>query len=362
MTDTSEIILAIREASKRRKKITRVQRVLDNIDEYAKALKDKIESGNWSPPKHEEVMLQEGYHKKARNIQKPRWDDEQIVHHMLMRQYIPIMEPKIHEYCCGSIKKKGTHFLCKKMRSWVRGYGSKRFYVAELDIKKFYDNIDLVILKKQLSKIFRDKKYLNLLFMVIGDGEKGIPKGFYTSPWLAHTYLLPMDNYILQMLKPDHYARYMDNIWIFSPNKRELHKMVKSLFVFVDENLKLEFNDNWQIFRFEDAKLTTCKDGKARHNGRAIDCVGFVIHRFHIGLRKGIIKRIRAKVNRIKRLKRLTIFDCKSLLSRLGYFKYADVYGYYLEHIKPKISIRYMKKRVSDYDKKQLMIERRLTA
>lgn len=63
------------------------------------------------------------------------------------------------------------------------------------------DNVDIPTLKSMLEKKIRDKRYLDLLFKVIGDGDKGIPKGFYVSPLLSHFYLLPLDSFITQKLK-----------------------------------------------------------------------------------------------------------------------------------------------------------------
>lgn len=59
---------------------------------------------------------------------------------MLMSQFKPIVEPKMYEYSCGSIPKRGSLMVMKKMRQWIKEYQDKeqKFYVAELDIKKFY--------------------------------------------------------------------------------------------------------------------------------------------------------------------------------------------------------------------------------
>ena len=334
MIQTEEIKASIVEAAKKKKRKRCVQRVLKNADEYAINLQQTLNNGEWFPPEHEEHLLREGYHKKERMIQKPRWDNEQIVHHMLIRQLQPIIQPKLHRYVCGSIKGRGAHYLLKAMKSWVKGYGQKRFYAAELDIRKFYDNIDLHILKGKLDKLIRDRAFKEVLFRVIGDGDKGLPKGFYTSPWLAHYYLLGADNYIQQELKPDHYARYVDNIWLLHRNKRELRKMMAALWAYLNRELHLSIKEDWQIFRFENTEES---------HGRFINLLGFNIHRRHVGIRKGILKRIRAKAMRIKRKGHVTFHDASSVVSRMGYFKFADAHRFYLTHIKPYISIRYLK-------------------
>lgn len=112
-------------------------------------------------------------------------------------------EPRLYRYACGSLKGRGPHFAKRTIKRWRDEYKGKRFYVAELDIKGFYDNVDTEILKAMLRKKIRDKQYLTVLFHVIDGGAPGLPKGFYTSPWLAHFLLTPFDNYITQTLRPE---------------------------------------------------------------------------------------------------------------------------------------------------------------
>lgn len=201
----------------------------------------------------------------------------------------------------------------------------------------------MAILKQKLSKKIRDKRYLNLLFKLIDVGaqseNKGLPKGFYTSPWLLHFYYLDLDNTILQDLKPDYYARYMDNIWIFSSNKRRLHRIVGETMHHLHRDCHQVINNSWQIYKFE-KMIEGCI------YGRHINLLGFNIHCNRISLRKGIIKRIRAKTNRIYKKHGYTLHDCSSVLSYIGYFKRTDTNEYYQNWIKPKLSISYCKSRV----------------
>lgn len=280
-------------------------------------------------------------------IQKPRWDSEQIIHHMLMRQFRPIIMPKIYRYTCGSIPGRGTHYALKAMKRWRDSYKGKKFYVAELDIRHFYDSVDIDILEAMLSKTIRDRRYCDLLFRVIEGGTPGLPKGFYTSPWLANYLLTPLDNHIVQDLKPDHYLRYMDNMFLFARNKKNLHAIVLEIERYLREELHLELKGDWQVYRFEGYNR---KAGKV--TGRAINCLGFVVHNNRITLRKTILKRARAKANRIHQRKRCRRIDAAAVISYLGYFDHSDTYGYYLRYIKPKVSVQYCKRRIATLARK----------
>lgn len=347
MTDHEEIKNAILEAADHKKNRPEVKRALGDMDRKAGEIKGKLLSGEWRPPKHSKSRLCEGSHKKTRMIEKPRWDDEQIVHHILVRQFRKIALPRFYRYSCGSIPGRGPHYAVKTMKRWRDGYQGKKFYVAELDIKSFYDSVDVEILKASLRKIIRDKRYLDVLFRVIDTGAPGLPKGFYTSPWLANFILTPLDNYITQTLRPDHYLRYMDNMFLFARSKKALHRMVRDISEYMGAKLRLRLKEDWQVFRFEGENR---KAGKV--TGRAINCLGFVIHKDRITMRKSILERARAKANRMHRKRRCTRKDASAIISYMGWFSHTNTYGYYLKWIKPKVSVQYCKRRISAISKK----------
>lgn len=346
MMEPEEIVAAIMEAAKGKAKRRPIKRAMRDPEGKAEEVARKIVAG-WRPPHHEALPLQEGSHEKLRMIQKPRWDNEQIIHHMLMRQFKPIVTRSLYRYACGSIPGRGTHYALRTMRRWRDDYKGRKFYVAELDIRHFYDTIDNELLKRKLGKTIRDKKYLDLLFRVIDGGGPGLPKGFYTSPWLAHYLLTPLDHYITQHLKADHYLRYMDNMFLFSHNKKELHATVRAIAAYLGDELHLELKGDWQVYRFEGESRKAGKE-----TGRAINCLGFVIHRNRVAIRKSILKRARAKANKIHRRRRYRRRDAAAMIAYMGYFSHSDTYGYYSRYIKPKVSIQYCKRRISALDRK----------
>lgn len=328
-------IHAIQSASKGKRKRRNVQRILSDPVPTALRTINQLKNGTWKPSIKETTILREGAHKKERKIQKPSFDNDQIVHHMLMSQFKPIVEPKMYEYSCGSIPKRGSLMVMKKMRQWIKEYQDKeqKFYVAELDIKKFYQNVDVEILKNQLKKLIKDDIYLHILFQVIDSTAPGLPLGYYTSPWLGNWYLTPLDRHIIHTLHPDHYIRYMDNLWLFSTNSMELHEIVSNIQQFCSNELHVQIKDDWQVFQFEDSN----------GNGRAINCLGYVIHHNRVTLRKKLLQRIRAKALRMHKLKKCRVMDARAMLSYSGWLLHTDTYNYYLKWIKPNVSFHYCK-------------------
>lgn len=348
MMQPDEIIASIEEAAEHKTSRREVAGVLRKKEARAAAIAEKIDSGRWMPPAHERSPLQEGSHRKVRRIAKPTFDDEQIVHHMLMRQLRPIMEPRFYEYTCGSIPGRGPLYAVRAVKRWRDGYKGRRFYVAELDIAKFYDNVDTEVLKGMLHRFIRDKRFLSVLERVIDSAAPGLPLGYYTSPWLGNYYLTALDRHVLHELHPDHYLRYMDNMFIFCANKRRLHTMVREIERFLRDELHLRLNRSRQVFRFEGVSRRT---GKV--SGRAINALGYVVHRDRITLRKSILKRARAKANRMRRLHRCRRCDDAAMISYLGWLSHTDTYHYYLKYIKPKVSIQYCKRRISALAKRE---------
>ena len=349
MCQQEEIAASIKEAAEHKKNRPYVKKIVDHTDEKAAKVLALLKSGNWEPPAHEKTRLCEGSHKKERMIDKPVFDDEQIVHHALMRQLRPILQPRFYPYACGSIPDRGPLYAVRAMKRWRDSYGGKKFYVAELDVKKFYQSIDTAILKAMLVKLIRDKRYLEILCRVIDRTAPGLPLGFYTSPWLGNYYLTPLDRHITQTLRPDHYLRYMDNLFLFHKNKKELHRMVAAISEFMGERLHLKMKEDWQVFRFE---YQDRKNGKVR--GRAINALGYVLHWNRTTMRKSILKRTRAKANRMHRLKRCRRIDAAAMVSYMGWFSHTDTYAFYCRWIKPRVSIQYCKRRISRLSKQEV--------
>lgn len=349
MLDPEYVKMCIMTASVGKRNRTLVQKIINNpqptIDKILTKLKDKT----WEPPLHEKVSLREGSHKKERIIEKPIFDDEQIVHHMLVHQIRPILEKRFYELSCGSVPGRGPLTVVHKIRHWRDSYYGKVFYVAELDIKKFYQNVDTEILKRQLSSFIKDDNYLEIMSKVIDCTSPGLPLGFYTSPWLGNLYLTPLDMYILHTLHPDHYIRYMDNLFLFHENKERLHEIVSNIQNFCTEELHLAIKEDWQVFQFEN-----------NGTGRAINCLGYIIHEDRITLRKPLLKRIRGKALRMHAKGKITVQDASAMISYSGWLKNSDTYQYYLDYIKPNISFGYCKQLVSKVSKTELIKNDRL--
>ena len=71
-------------------------------------------------------------------------------------------------------------------------------YCLKLDIKHFYQSVDIEKLKKKFRKIIKDRDMLRVLDTIVDSnvaqyGKKivkmGLPIGFYTSQWFSNFFL-----------------------------------------------------------------------------------------------------------------------------------------------------------------------------
>lgn len=290
---------------------------------------------------HEPKQIYDGIRRKQRKIIVPTVQ-EQIIHHMIVNVLKPIFMKSMYEHSYGSIPGRGAHLGKKRIEKWIRHGGKNCKYCLKMDIKKYFDSIPHDALKEKLSDLIHDRRFLKILFEIIDavPGDRGIPIGFYTSQWFANWYLTELDHYIKQELHAIYYIRYMDDMVIFGPNKRELHEIREQIEDYLHGILGLEMKDNWQVFLFDYTK----KNGI--HVGRDLDFMGFRFYRDRTVLRRHLMLRMTRKAKRIYRKDKTTIYDCRQMLAYLGWLDSTDSYNIYKDRIKPYLSFRRLKRRL----------------
>lgn len=339
MTDVENIKTCIDEVAKGRKDRRDVQKILENKDEFAKVIKWKFETGTFVFHTGNIAIINESSTKKQRIIAKPSIVD-QIGHHMLISQLRPIVMRHMYEYSVASIPGKGVHHAKRAIEKWIRRYGRKRVYVLKADVYHFYDQLNHGIVKGALRRYVRDEQYLKYMDDVIDAYPCGLAKGYYTSVWLSNLVFMPIDRMIMQDWGADHYVRYMDDIVIFSRNKRKLRMLKENLSAELSK-LGLRLKGDWQIFKFDDGN----------GSGRDIDFMGFRFFRNKTTLRKSLLRTIRRKAYRLNKKKCITAEDAASMICYCGWTQQADVYGYYQKWIKPIVNRRLLRNKVSERSK-----------
>lgn len=307
----------------------------------------------------------DGANHKTREIEQPKFCPEQILHHMIIEPFKPVLLNGLYEHVYGClppliksevngkkiIKKFGPHVAIRQLRKWVQT--NRKIYVCETDIHHAYASVRIATLIRQMERVIKDKEWLRIAsqFLHYTPGAPGSEElcglilGHYTSPWFFNFYLKDFDHFAAA-LDGVKYLRFVDNMFLVGTNKRKVHRALDAIRDYLKQKLSLELNESTQVYRFE----YLAKDRKI--HGRAVNALGVVIHYNRVTLRKSILLRMRRKAVKIFRKKRKTWHDGASIFSRLSWIRFTDTWTYYQKYIKPKLNTRQLKAKVRAYSRK----------
>lgn len=216
---------------------------------------------------------------KLRKIHRLPYYPDRILHHAIMNILEPIFISTFTRNTYNCIKNRGIIKAYKHLKKDLKNIEETK-YCLKFDIRKFYENIDLEILKQLLRKKFKDKKLLNLLYEII-DSLDEIPLGNYLSQYFSNFYLTYFDHWVKEKVKIKYYYRYCDDIVILSDSKEYLWQIFNVIKNYLIINLNLTIKSNYQVFPVI---------------SRGIDFLGYKFYHTHILLRKSIKERMKKKL------------------------------------------------------------------
>lgn len=314
---------------------------------------------NYHPCENNTHEIIDGANHKAREIEKPMFCPEQILHHMIIEPFKPVLLSGLYEQVYGClppdirtgrdgktwVRKFGPHAAIRQLQKWVQTGG--KVYVCETDIHHAYGSVHIATLATQMERVIKDKEWLRLVFQFLhfvpgasgSEDLRGLILGHYTSPWFFNFYLKDFDRFAAA-LDGVKYLRFADNFFLVGTNKRKVHRALDAMREYLRKKLSLELNRCTQVYRFE----WQDKTGKVR--GRAVNALGAVVHHDRVTLRKGILLRMRRKAVRIARKSRKTWHDGASMFSRLAWIRFTNTWQYYAKYIKPNLNTRQLKAKV----------------
>ena len=241
------LFLAWRKARRGKSGNPRVAQFELDLENELLVLQQALSEGSYLPGKYELFTL---YERKARIIAVAPFRDR-VVHHALMNVVEPIFDKVFIDYSYACRKGKGVHAAVDQYQTWSRQYR----YALKLDIQSYFPSIEHTIIKKKIGSHLRDKNILNLFDKIIdsactlnkqGEG-KGLPIGNLTSQCLANLYLNEVDHWVREDLKISTYLRYVDDMFLLSNSKYQLHQAREALSDRLSqENLKLH-ERKWQL-------------------------------------------------------------------------------------------------------------------
>lgn len=196
--------------------------VRENAERFGGYLQRLLINGEWSPHPNKVKKIIDRVSGKERILEIANSID-QCAELAWLNIAEPIILKRLPYYCCGSIPDAGQTRAIKYARKCANIYK----YAGVTDICKFYASIPHSLVRKNLRRLFKDEKFLafaDLILAHMGDGEVGVPIGHPISHWFANVSLMC---FVHQLETMDVKAiQYMDDIVMFSNNKRHLRKAI----------------------------------------------------------------------------------------------------------------------------------------
>ena len=331
LTATFEDIISVENLLEAWKEFIKGKRGKRDVQEFQLRLMDNILSLHHDLANH--TYQHGGYHvfhifdPKPREIHKASVRDR-LLHHAIYRILYPFFDKTFIADSFSCRDNKGTHKALNRFRSFgyiVSKNNTRTCWVLKCDIRKFFANIDHVILLEILAKYLLDKDIMRLLEEVIesfssGRPHIGLPLGNLTSQLLVNIYMNEFDQFVKHRLNNKHsnilknvgmlggaketyYIRYADDCVIFSENRRILEEYISYIRAFLERELKLKLHPQ-KLF------IKTLASG--------VDFLGWVHFPDHRVLRTTTKKRMIQKVAAAEKE--------ETLHSHLGLLKHGNTY------------------------------------
>lgn len=164
---------------------------------------------------------------------------DRILHHAIINVCHPVFERFQISDSYATRIGKGQYAALERAGVFQSAFP----WFCKLDIRKYFDSIDHVILLNLLSKRFKDKRLLSLFTDLIDSYQvlpgKGLPIGNLTSQYFANFFLAHADHYIKENIRVPGYVRYMDDMVFWGSEKSELIHWRNNFISFLNDQLHL---------------------------------------------------------------------------------------------------------------------------
>jgi len=222
-----------------------VDEVYDYIKQNWKSIREKIQKRKYRPQPvlRVEIPKPDG---GVRKLGIPTVMDR-IIEQAVVQVITPIAEPHFSEYSYGFRPGRRAQQAVIKMLEYLNdGYT----YIVDIDLEKFFDNVNQDKLMTLVHKIINDPdtesliaKYLKAGVMVEGKYEDtvlGTPQGGNLSPILSNIMLNELDKELES--RGLHFVRYADDCVIAAGSSAAANRVMHTVTKWIERKLGLKVN------------------------------------------------------------------------------------------------------------------------
>jgi retron-type reverse transcriptase len=248
ITDPDNLRLAFYKAQRGKTARREVREFRENLEDNLYQLRKSLLSGACQIGGYKKFIV---YEPKERIICAAPFSDR-VVHHAIMNICEQDFERYqiFDNYACR--KGKGQYKALERAFSFNKKY---RWFL-KLDVRKYFDSINHDILKEKLRRMYKDRSLIALFDRIIDSYcisdlatrhsvflQRGLPIGNLTSQYFANFFLGAIDHYIKEQLCACGYARYMDDMVLWSNSRTELLSWHKQIADFCEQHLSLQLKE-----------------------------------------------------------------------------------------------------------------------
>lgn len=211
-----------------------------------RSLQAGLLSGNYQPSSVRGVAIEKGSGGK-RQLGIPTVKDrlvQQAIHQVLSPRYEKVFSNQSY----GFRPRRSAHMALKEAGVHIR---SGKNYIVDMDLSKFFDEVNHDRLLWQLSLRVGDTTLLKLIAKFLRSGilegglesqrVKGTPQGGPLSPLLSNIVLDELDKEL--ELRGHSFVRYADDFLIFVSSARAATRVKASVKSYVEQKLLLKVNE-----------------------------------------------------------------------------------------------------------------------
>lgn len=251
------LLLSFRAAAAGKRGSASVARFEYRLGENLLRLQRLLQTQRWRPGPYFRFEVHEP---KRRVISAAPFADR-VVHHALMNVTAQRFERSFSPFSYANRLGMGTHRAVQRVGALCATHP----WALRLDVRQHFQSIDHAVLLAALERRLPEPALRELVRHIVGSGgephgadyealglpeddllaacrPRGLPIGNLTSQCWSNVYLDPLDQFITRQLGCTGYARYVDDMALFAPDKQTLNEWGVAVRSFALTRLRLRLH------------------------------------------------------------------------------------------------------------------------